>query len=104
MATPKKVSKGTLLHDLPGLAITDPWVKPFTVEDNNGNWKIQRPLFRWVRVDKSYAEDEAKMLNIGYTIAILDILAKRPEALAMMKKLKVEMTRINKQFKNKKFD
>lgn len=99
MAT-KKINK---FHDLPGLAITNPHVDTFKVSDNNGNWKIERPLFRWVRVDKWYAEEEAKMLNIGYQIALYDIIAKKPEAMEYLKKLRAEVKRIEKQCKGVDF-
>ena len=99
-----KEIKSNKLHELPGLSLTEPMVKPFKVVDNNGNWKIERPLFRWVRVDKSYAEDEAKLLNIGYQTAILDLLAKIPEALKNQKSLKEWKDKIEKQFKNVDFE
>ncbi len=102
MATKKK-SKNKF-HDLPGFTITKPHVTTFQVYDNNGNWKIERPLFRWVRVDKEYAEDEAKMLNIGYQIAMYDIIAKRPDAMKYLKLLKQEVARIEKQFKDVTFE
>lgn len=85
------------LHDLPGLSLTKPWITPFTVQDNNGNWLIERPLFRWARVHREHAEQEAEMLNVGYQIAMLDILAERPEAMAMLMQLKAEKEKIEKQ-------
>jgi hypothetical protein len=93
----KKPVKINKFHDLPGFAITTPFIDEFKVEDNNGNWKIERPLFRWSRVHKFQAEDEAKMLNIGYQIAMYDLAAKRPKALKNFAKLKGEMERIEKQ-------
>lgn len=102
MKTKKAVLKHKF-HDLPGLAITDPHVNTFKVVDNNGNWKIERPLFRWVRANKWHADEEAKMLNIGYQIALYDIVAKKPEAMQYLKKLKEEVRRIEKQFKGVDF-
>ena len=47
MATKKKSKKENKFHDLPGLNITQPVINEFKVEDGNGNWRIERPLFRW---------------------------------------------------------
>ncbi len=91
---PKKAK----LHELPGLMLNEPMIKPFKVVDNNGNWLIERPLMRWVRVDKSWAEDEAKMLNVGYQIAMLDLLAGIPEAVKNQKLLKAWKEKVEKQF------
>lgn len=96
--------KGTKFHDLPGLGITNPFIKEFKVVDNNGNWKIERPLFRWVRVYKEQADEEAKMLNIGYQIAMYDLAAKRPQAVKNFALLKKEMQRIEKQMKGVDFN
>lgn len=90
-------------HDLPGLYITTPHVDVFKVQDNNGNWLIERPLFRWGRVNREHAESEAKMLNLGYQHALYDLIAGRPEALAILTKLKGEMKSVEKQVKGVKF-
>ena len=104
MATKKKSKKENKLHDLPGLNITQPVINEFKVEDGNGNWRIERPLFRWGRVFRGQAEDEAKMLNIGYQIALYDIAAGRPEAMKNLALLKEEMERIEAQVKGVDFD
>ena len=99
----KKKSKINKMHDIPGLYLTRPLVKAFTVDDNNGNWLIQRPLFRWVRADKLHAQEDADMMNIGYHTALLDILAKRPEAMKMLAKMKEYKEGIEKQVKGVDF-
>lgn len=101
--TKKQKSKRHKFHELPGLTITTPHVQVFDVQDNNGNWLIERPLFRWVRVDKTQALEEAKMLNLGYQHCLYDLIAKRPEAMALFKKLKGEMKGVEKQLKGVSF-
>jgi len=104
---PKAAKKKNIInrfHDLPGFNITKPSIDTFKVEDNNGNWKIERPLFRWVRVNQDQADDEAKMLNIGYQIAMYDILANRPEALKYLTLLKAEMESVEKQVEGVDFN
>lgn len=101
---PKKKKITNKIHDVPGLMLSNPLVDPFKVTDGHGNWKIERPLFRWGRMNKSQADDEAKMLNVGYQIAMLDLLAKRPEALKNLKALKKMKDDIENKFKGFDFD
>ena len=97
---PKKAK----LHELPGLMLNEPMINPFKVVDNRGNWLIERPLFRWVRVEKSHAEEEAKLLNVGYQLAVLDLLAGLPEAMKNQKLLKAWKDKVEKQFTGVKFE
>lgn len=98
-----KTKKTNTLHSLPGLAFSEPSITPFVVLDNNGNWKIERPLFRWVRVNRDHAHEEAKLMNIAYQIALFDIMGKRPDTMKMFKQLQTWKNKTEKQFKDVKF-
>jgi len=101
--TIKKLVFRNTLHNLPGLFLNTPMVRPFKVSDNNGNWLIERPLFRWARIDQGTAQGECDLLNIGYQIAILDILGKRSEAAKIRKVLKKWKDELEKKMVNVKF-